>query len=125
MLILYIAEMDQQTGLFVNKKNTTEFKFKLFFYFLRITEMDVLTEEQKKKVLDKEVVTQVVVIAQICKIIEGCTQRGAFRPDELTYVGGMFDNLSKVVNDAILQVKEEVGGPATIHEVEVDGEEEK
>lgn len=86
--------------------------------------MDGLNDDQRKQVLDKEVVTQVLMIAQICKIIEGCTQRGAFRPEELSYVGSVFDNLSKVVNDAVVQVKENDNKPASIQEV-VEGEEEK
>ena len=87
--------------------------------------MDGLNDDQRKQVLDKEVVTQVLMIAQICKIIEGCTQRGAFRPEELSYVGSVFDNLSKVVNDAVVQVKENDNKPASIQELEVEGEEEK
>lgn len=65
-----------------------------------------LTEEQNKEVLEMQVVTKVAVIAQMCKIIEGCTQRGAFKPDEMTYIGGMYDSLSGVLKQSVEKVQE-------------------
>lgn len=89
-----------------------------------------LTDEQRAAVLEKQVVTKVAVIAQMCKIIEGCQQRGAFKAEEASYVGGIYDALSKVVNDAAKQVVEESAKAAedttaTVSDKTVEGEEEK
>jgi hypothetical protein len=81
-----------------------------------------LTDEQRQEVLEKQVVTKISVLAQICKIIEGCTQRGAFKAEESSYVGGIYDALNKVVNDATKQVMEE---SVTVEDKVVEGEEEK
>ena len=67
---------------------------------------DNLSEEQRKEVLEMQVVTKVAVIAQMCKIIEGCTQRGAFKSDEMSYIGGIYDSLNNVVKQSVAKVLE-------------------
>ena len=93
-----------------------------------MTDQTKLTDGQRQAVLEKQVVTKVSVLAQMCKIIEGCQQRGAFKAEEASYVGGIYDALNKVVNDAAKQVMEESVAKVeevTIKDKTVEGEEEK
>jgi hypothetical protein len=86
-----------------------------------------LSEEQRQQVLDTELTTKVLVIAQMCKLIEGCTQRGAFKSEELSYVGGLYDSFSAIIKQATDKVKSDAETPvisesmATISEVDVEG----
>lgn len=80
--------------------------------------MEKLTDEQKQAVLDTQLTIKVALVAHICRVIEAATSRGAFKADELTYVGNIYDGLNKAIQDvgkAVLGKTEE-----TIEEVPKD-----
>lgn len=69
--------------------------------------MDKLTEEEKQVVLEKTAIIKLQTVAQIAKCIEVASSRGAFHPSEMTFVGSVYDVLSKGLTDAFeAEVKE-------------------
>lgn len=67
---------------------------------------ETITDDQRTAALETQVVTKVALIAQMARIIEGCAQRGAFKAEEMEYVGNIYNILSKTVKEAVDKVKE-------------------
>ena len=63
--------------------------------------MEKLTESQKQEVLSQKVTTDLSVIFHTCRILEVSTKRGNFEASELSYVGSLYDILSKPLISAI------------------------
>jgi hypothetical protein len=59
-----------------------------------------LNEEQKKQVLEKNAVIKLETVYQLIKCLDIATNRGAFKGNELSFVGSLYDMLSKGLNQA-------------------------
>jgi len=61
---------------------------------------NVLTEEDKIKVLEKTALIKLDTIFKILKCLDVATSRGAFKGNELSFVGSVHDTLSTGLNAA-------------------------
>lgn len=61
---------------------------------------DKLTEDDKQAILDKEAVVKLHTVANIIKCIDAACQRGAFKGDEMSFVGTIRDTLNNGVQKA-------------------------
>ena len=78
---------------------------KYFSYIMSQPNINTLTEEEKKKVLEKTAVIKLDTVFQILKCIDVATSRGAFKGNELSFVGSIHDILNNGLNTAF---KEEI-----------------
>ena len=72
--------------------------------------MENLSEEERQKVLKKSVIIKIYTLGQVLKCIELAAGRGAYKPDEMSFVGSVYDILSKGVSqsfEAEIKIKEE------------------
>ena len=72
--------------------------------------MDKLTEKERQNVLQKSAIIKIHTIAQVLKCIEMASSRGAYQPAEMTFIGSVYDILSKGVSQAFeseIRAKEE------------------
>ena len=56
---------------------------------------DTLSQNEKEEVLNKNVVIKLKVIAQMVNLIDVASSRGAFKGNEMTFVGSLYDSLNK------------------------------
>ena len=62
--------------------------------------MEGLTETERKNALNKTATLKMQTIAQILKCIDISSSRGAFKASEMSFVGSLYDMLSKGLSDA-------------------------
>ena len=62
--------------------------------------MDTLTEAERKEILKKSAIVKIYTLTQILKCIDIASARGAYKPSEMTFVGSVYDTLSKGVSGA-------------------------
>ena len=62
--------------------------------------MDKLNEQERSEVLKKSAIIKIYTIAQVLKCIELASERGAYKPSEMTFVGSVYDTLSKGLSQA-------------------------
>lgn len=72
---------------------------------------DKLTEDEKQEILGKEAVIKLHTVAQMMKIIDAACSRGAFRGEEMSFVGQLRDTLNTGLTkatDTFVEEKAEV-----------------
>ncbi len=72
-----------------------------------------LTEEDKKRVLEKNATIKLDTVFQIIKCLDVASNRGAFRGNELSFVGSVYDTinngLTKAFEDELNKKSKTVG----------------
>ena len=66
-----------------------------------------LTPKEKEEALERTAVIKLKMVAQMLNCIEVASSRGAFRANELTYVGSLYDVLSKGLQNNFVQYLED------------------
>ena len=61
---------------------------------------DKLTDEEKQIILEKDAIVKIQIIANIIKCFDAACQRGAFKGDEMSFVGNIRDILNIGVQKA-------------------------
>lgn len=61
---------------------------------------DKYTKQQRKDIFTMEVKVKIYTLYQLCKIIDLAIKRGAFKANEVSFVGTFYDILSKCIKDA-------------------------
>jgi len=57
-----------------------------------------LTEKEHKEVLNKDAYIKLDTVLQILKCLDIASSRGAFKGNEMSFVGTLYDSLSKGLN---------------------------
>ena len=70
--------------------------------------MDKLTEEQKDQVLKQDASIKLVAVYNIIRCLDVATSRGAFKGNELSFVGTIYDMLNSGLNNAFTAKLKEV-----------------
>jgi hypothetical protein len=68
----------------------------------------VPSEEEQKKAFEMKAEVKIYNLFQAAKIINLASTRGAFRGDELSHVGSIFDSFTSGVDKALKIAKEEI-----------------
>lgn len=78
------------------------------------------SEEVKKNAMEKVAQIKIYQLYLLAEVINLATTRGAFKGNELSYVGALFDTLTKgvdqafqIAKDELAAVKDEVPEPIT------------
>ena len=82
--------------------------------------MDSLTEQDKLEVLEQSATIKLSTINQILRCLDVATSRGTFKGNELTFVGNVYDTLSRGLNQAF---SNKIDSKKTLETVEESTEE--
>lgn len=69
--------------------------------------LEDLSEDQKKQLFEMRAEIKVYSLIQLTQIVDVASQRGAFKGEELSLVGSLFDSLKNGINKAVEVVKDE------------------
>ena len=75
------------------------------------------SEAVKKVAFEKVCQVRIYQLFQLAEVLNLASARGAFRGNELSHVGALFDTLTKAVDQAFKMAKEEVESPLEVPQV--------
>jgi hypothetical protein len=70
--------------------------------------MSEYSKEEQQEAYKNIAQVRIFTLAQIMKIINTAQTRGAFQASEMTFVGSIYDSISKGVNQAMLKAREDL-----------------